>query len=117
MAWAGYLSTTEGIGVCKYVGLTVRATTTTLSVIAVSSGRVIAQLPTLHGQLDVGNEFDGAEGTIRIDASGQHLVIGERGSGYGALYRWTIGSRPTNVHTVPILVAQGAMSATWVPAQ
>ena len=117
MAWAGYLSTSEGIGVCQHVGLTWQSSTTTLSVIDVSSGRDVAQLPTLRSPLGTGNVFDGAEGTIQIDATGQHLAIGEVRSGADALYRWTIGSRATRMRTAPILVAQGAMSGTWVPTK
>ena len=117
MVWAGYLDTAEGIGVSQRWGPTRRNWTFALSVVDVGTGRVITRLPSVPGQLGVGNTSDGAEGMVQIDPSGQHLALVEVGSGNGTLYRWTIGSVPNHISAHPIQVATGVFGAAWVPTR
>jgi len=115
MAWAGYLNPAEGIGVSQHWGPTRRSSTFALSVVDVATGRVMTRLPAVPGQLGVGNIYDGAEGTVQVDPSGQHVAVVEVGSGNGTLYRWTIGRDPIRISADPIQIATGVISAAWVP--
>jgi len=117
MAWAGYVNRADGIGVTQHWAGTIPSPTFGLSVVDATSGRVIARLPHVSGRLAVGNVFDGAEGAVQIDPSGQHLALVEVGSGSGALYRWTIGSNPNRISTDPVEIATGVIGAAWVPTR
>ena len=117
MAWAGYVNRADGIGVTQHWAGTIPSSSFGLSVVDATTGRVIASLPHVSGQLAVGNVLDGAEGTVQIDASGQHLALVEVGSGSGALYRWTIGNNPTRISTDPVQIATGVIGAAWVPTR
>jgi WD40-like Beta Propeller Repeat len=116
MAWAGYLNETEGIGVCRRGSpLTGQSYEIELSVVAVATGRIIAHLPAISGQLDVGSVLDGSEGEVQVDASGRHLAIVEVGSGTGTLYRWSLGNDLLPTSAEPVRVTTGASSPAWVP--
>ena len=117
MAWAGYVNAVDGIGVTQQRGGTRQSSTFGLSVVDARTGHVIARSPHVSGQLAVGNAFDGAEGTVQVDPSGQHLAVVEVGSGSGALYRWTIGSDPKRISADPVRIATGVIGAAWVPTR
>ena len=119
LEWPGRATSiaVDGIGVTQHWAGTIPSSTFGLSVVDATSGRVIARLPHVSGQLAVGNVFDGAEGAVQIDPSGQHLALVEVGSGSGALYRWTIGSNPNRVSTDPVRIATGVIGAAWVPTR
>jgi len=117
MAWAGYVNRADGIGVTQHWAGTIPSSSFGLSVVDATSGRVIASLPHVSGQLAVGNVLDGAEGAVQIDPSGQHLALVEVGSGSGSLYRWTIGSIPNRISTDPVQIATGIIGAAWVPTR
>lgn len=115
MEWVGFMSQGQGIVVSQHRETSRRSSTFTLSVLNTSTGRTIARLPSVHGQLGVDNVFDGAEGTVQLDLSAQHLAIVGTGSGNGTLYRWTIGDQPHHVSSRPIAVATGVLGAAWAP--
>ena len=116
MAWAGYLSATEGIGVCRRGSpLTGQSYKIELNVVAVATGRVIAHLPAISAQLDVGSVLDGSEGEVQVDAVGRHLAIVEVGTGIGTLYRWSLGNDLLPISGSPVRVTSGALSPAWVP--
>ncbi len=117
MAWAGYVNSVDGIGVSQLWGATRGSSTFALSVVDARTGHVIARLPHVSGRLAVGNVFDGAEGTVRVDPSGQHLALVEVGSGGGALYRWTIGSKPNHISADPVRITSGVIGVAWVPTK
>ena len=117
MAWAGYVNRADGIGVTQHWAGTIPSSSFGLSVVDATSGRVIASLPHVSGQLAVDNVLDGAEGAVQIDPSGQHLALVEVVSGSGALYRWTIGSIPNRISTEPVQIATGVIGAAWVPTR
>ena len=110
MAWVGYSSQTEGIGVVQHLGLTRSADWFEITQVVVSTGRIIKQLATFPGSLEVDNVYDGAEGTLQLDLSRSYLSIVEVGRGNGSLYRWKIGDGPI------IPVATGIVTAGWVPS-
>jgi hypothetical protein len=116
VAWAGYINATEGIGVAQHWGPTRRNSTFALSVIDVRSGRVVTRLPSVPGQLGVGNTADGPEGTVQVDPSGQYLALVEVGSGNGTLYRWRIGTVPSRISARPVQIATGIFGVAWVPS-
>jgi hypothetical protein len=116
MAWAGYLNATEGIGVCRRGSpLTGQSYKIELNVVAVATGRAIAHLPPISGQLDVGSVLDGSEGEVQVDTSGRHLAFVEVGSGTGTLYRWSLGGNLLPISGAPVRVTKGALSPAWVP--
>lgn len=109
MAWAAFVTPAQGIGVTQ------KGSTVALSVVDVQTGHVITRLPAVLGRLAVGNSEDGVEGTVQVDTSGQHLAFLEVGSGFGALYRWTLGRDPSRISTAPVPVAIGILGVAWVP--
>lgn len=109
MAWAGYVSATEGIGIRQHLGSAAGAGWTEPALVDITTGRVVRRWPDLPGLPGAGNAHDGLEGTVQVDPSGRHLAIAEAGPGSGSLWRWTIGSRS------PARIITGVGTAAWVP--
>jgi hypothetical protein len=109
LAWAGYVSATEGIGVRQHLGSTAGTGWIEPAIVDITTGRIVRRLPEIPGLLGVGNAFDGPEGTVQVDPSGRHLALAEVRAGSGGLWRWTIGSGS------PARIAKGVVTAAWVP--
>ena len=112
MIWAGYLNSSDGIGICLHGGPTVKAQNdlTQPVIVDLATGQVVRTLPVLHGLV-----IQEPGGTFKADASGHHVVfIGiENGGFVGDLYRWTIAGNGQQLH--PVLVKNDVDSASWVP--
>jgi hypothetical protein len=113
MAWAGYLNSTQGIGVIQHVSLPNRYWFE-LTVVDMTTGRTVKRLQTVPGLIGGG----GLGAGVQVDPSGRHLAVDvSDGSGHGNLYRWTVSTDPTRISAGPILVKDGVLSEAWVPAR
>lgn len=111
MAWAGFLNTAEGIGMCHHVGLTSEDSWTQPVVVNLATGRVVRKLPLISGLIGVG-----PSGGFHVDPSGHHFVFIGSGLGAGGLYRWTVDTRSSQRQTRPVFVKNNVGSASWVPS-
>jgi len=109
MAWAGFVSATEGIGVRVRAGATAHGALIEPAIVEIATGRVVERLPAVRGLLATDNAYAGLEGTVQADPSGHHLAMVEVGTGNGRLLRWTIGAGS------PSPIANGVLAAAWVP--
>jgi WD40 repeat protein len=115
MSFAGYINPNQGIGVAQRRDAISRATSFQLSIVDVRSGHVVRRLPPMAGSLAVGNVYDGAEGTVQVDQSGQHLALVGAGTGSGSLSTWTITGNRGGSQTSPIHLANRVISVAWGP--
>ncbi len=111
MAWAGFLNTTEGLGMCHHVGLTSEDSWTQPVVVNLATGNVVRTLPVVRGLIGVG-----PSGGFHADVSGHHFVFIGSGRGAGGLYRWTVDTRSNQRQTRPVFVRNNVGSASWVPS-
>jgi hypothetical protein len=112
MAWAGFLTSTEGIGECHHFALNPQDSWTQPVVISLATGRIINDLSRIPGLMP-----QIAGGGFQIDATGHYLLFIGNGHGAGGLYRWTLGGHPLEPLSRPVLVRNGVANAAWVPAQ
>ncbi len=111
MAWAGFLNTAEGIGMCYHVGLTSEDSWTQPVVVNLATGSVVRKLPVVRGLIGMG-----PSGGFHGDVSGHHFVFIGSGIRAGGLYRWTLDTRSNQRQTRPVFVKNNVGSASWVPS-
>ena len=103
ITWAGYRTSTQGMGVVNQQG------GTELVGLDPRTGRVVKHLGLLRETLATANGYDGTEGTVVSDPSGRYLILAANGTGSGRLYRFTVGA------AVPARVTDRVLRAAWVP--
>jgi len=117
MSFAGYVNPRQAIAVLQHRDPLGRETWFQLSIVDVHSGQVIRRLPTIAGSLAVSNIYDGVEGLVQVDSSGQHLAVVERGSGFGSLSSFTFAGNRLGTWIRPIHLANGVGSVAWGPTR
>lgn len=110
MAWAGFLTTNEGIGVCHHVALIQADSWTQPVIVNLTTGEVVRRLPVVRGLIG-----QGPGGGFEVDGSGHHLVFIGGGLGAGGLYHWTVIDSRRGREQRPVFVSNNVGSAAWVP--
>ena len=111
MAWAGFLTTNEGIGVCHHVGLVQADSWTQPVIFNLTTGSVVRRLPVVRGLIG-----QGPGGGFEVDGSGHYLVFIGGGLGAGGLYHWTVIDSRRGHEQHPVFVSNNVGSAAWVPS-
>jgi hypothetical protein len=107
MAWAGFLNSPDGIGICHHVSLTLAGDWTQPVVVNLTSGRDVRHLPTVPGLIGIG-----PGGGFQADPSGHYLSFIGYGLGARGLYRWNVVSGTGGHQSRPVFVKNNVGNAS-----